>query len=456
MKSNLLKPLLVTVFCAFVSIFEMNAQIVFYDFHVKNKALAYQGYGNHLYTKTKNTSDKTIRKATIRYVLIDRVGDVWKNQNGYYDLWLLYTGPLKPKRSSGKYCWTYVSPRQDLAAFPRYVYVQYMDGTTDAIQITEANIKTYFPNLKWQNVSYNNLAFDNTNPYDPVVAQNNSQNQDNPIQSDETPSASVPPIPVLADVDQQIPMTTGENRNVFAVVIGNEKYTQVAQVPHADNDAKIFAAYCEKTLGLPKQNIKLYENATYGTMIEAVSNIQKIANAYKGDIKVIFYYAGHGIPDEASKEAYLLPVDANGMRMEVCYPLSRLYSELAKMNTKNVTVFLDACFSGSKRGEGMLASARGVAIKTKSESPKGNLVVFSAATSDETAYPFEENDHGLFTYFLLKKLKETSGRCSLGELSDYLTTQVTRHSIVVNSKSQTPCITVSPALQSTWRSMKLK
>ncbi len=456
MKSNLLKPLLVTVFCAFVSIFEMNAQIVFYDFHVKNKALAYQGYGNHLYTKTKNTSDKTIRKATIRYVLIDRVGDVWKNQNGYYDLWLLYTGPLKPKRSSGKYCWTYVSPRQDLAAFPRYVYVQYMDGTTDAIQITEANIKTYFPNLKWQNVSYNNLAFDNTNPYDHVVAQNNSQNQSDSVQSDETPSASVPPVPVLADVDQQIPMTTGENRNVFAVVIGNEKYTQVAQVPHADNDAKIFAAYCEKTLGLPKQNIKLYENATYGTMIEAVSNIQKIANAYKGDIKVIFYYAGHGIPDEASKEAYLLPVDANGMRMEVCYPLSRLYSELAKMNTKNVTVFLDACFSGAQRGDGMLMAARGVAIKPKSNALTGNLVVFSAATGQQTAYPYKEKGHGMFTYYLLKKLSATRGECTLGELGSYVCDEVAKQAIVFNGKEQTPVVQTAPKMQNTWRNLKLK
>ena len=55
----------------------------------------------------------------------------------------------------------------------------------------------------------------------------------------------------------------------------------------------------------------------------------------------------------------------------------------------------------------MLASARGVAIKAKQNHPQGNMVVLSAAQGDETAHPYTEKGHGLFTYYLLKKLKET-------------------------------------------------
>ena len=53
------------------------------------------------------------------------------------------------------------------------------------------------------------------------------------------------------------------------------------------------------------------------------------------------------------------------------YSLQQFYKELGDMPSAGVTVFMDACFSGSKRGEGMLASARGVAIKAKAQAPTG-------------------------------------------------------------------------------------
>ena len=124
--------------------------------------------------------------------------------------------------------------------------------------------------------------------------------------------------------------------------------------------------------------------------------------------------------------------------------LSDLYSALGKMSTKKVVVFLDACFSGAQKSGEMLASARGVAIKVKDETPKSNIIVFSAAQGDETAYPYEEKQHGLMTYFLLKKLQESKGKATLGELRDYITTNVKKISIVENGKSQTPIVSADP------------
>ena len=116
---------------------------------------------------------------------------------------------------------------------------------------------------------------------------------------------------------------------------------------------------------------------------------------------------------------------------------------------------MDACFSGAQRGDGMMASARGVAIKATQGAPTGNMVVFSAAQGDETAFPYREKRHGMFTYFLLKKLQETQGDVTLGELGDYITKQVGQQSIVVNSKSQTPTVTSSDAMESKWKGMRL-
>ena len=230
----------------------------------------------------------------------------------------------------------------------------------------------------------------------------------------------------------------------------------VAKVPMALNDGETFSQYCKKTLGLPENNVRLYPDASFGVMIRALRDIKDIASAYSGDIQVIFYYAGHGIPNEATKDAFLLPIDADGTQTEGCYSLNRLYSELGALNAKSVVVFLDACFSGANRDGNMLASARGVALKAKKEAPKGNMVIFSAASDDETAFPYKDKGHGLFTYFLLKKLQESKGNASLKELGDYITRNVKQQSVVVNRKAQTPTVTPSASVLDKWQQIKLK
>lgn len=262
--------------------------------------------------------------------------------------------------------------------------------------------------------------------------------------------------PVDRTIDQNIPASGVTNSNTFAVIIGNENYSMVAKVPYAKNDAMVFAEYCRKTLGLPEKNVRTYGDATFGMMKNAIKDIQNIASAYNGNIKVIFYYAGHGIPNEQSKDAYLLPVDADGRETDICYPVNKLYQELGSMNVKNVIVLMDACFSGAQRGDGMLMSARGVALKPKASAPSGNMIVFSAATNDETAYPYMEKGHGMFTYFLLKKLRDSKGDCTLSELANYIQQNVSQQSVVINRKKQTPTVIPSQRLSNSWHTMKLR
>jgi uncharacterized caspase-like protein len=219
----------------------------------------------------------------------------------------------------------------------------------------------------------------------------------------------------------------------------------------------MFREYCQKTLGLPEQNINLYEDATFGTIINAVEKMKSVADAYEGDASVIFYYAGHGFPDEKQQSAYLLPIDGNASDITTTgYSLAKFYKELAEMNLKYSVVILDACFSGAKREDQMLAQARGVAIKVKNDVPKGKMVVFSAAQGDETAHQMEDKHHGLFTYYLLKGLQSMGGDVEMGALSEYVTKQVKRQSVVINNKKQTPTIIPSQALTNTWQTLKLK
>jgi hypothetical protein len=256
-------------------------------------------------------------------------------------------------------------------------------------------------------------------------------------------------------VDTDIPTTDVENRNTFAVIIANENYKRVAPVPFALNDGDVLARYCENTLGLPKENIKLYKDATKGDLEYAVESIERICRAYKGEASVIFYYTGHGIPDEQDKTSYLLPVDGYGQNVNSGYKLDDLYQRLGDMPAKSVTVLLDACFSGSTRDGKMVAQAKGVAIKVREGVPQGNTVVFAAAQGDETAGFYKEEGHGMFTYFLLKKLQETRGEVTLSELSQYVIDEVGKRSAVLN-KPQTPSVTPAYGVSDSWQTWKLK
>ena len=253
-----------------------------------------------------------------------------------------------------------------------------------------------------------------------------------------------------SDVDKDIPQAKERQENTFALIITNEDYKIERDVPCAYNDGEIFMAYCKEALGIPEENFIYRQDATFGDFHTVIKNIKEISTIKNGDVNVIFYYAGHGIPNNQGK-AYLLPSDGDSKIPDVCFPLERLYQELGEMNAKRVLIFMDACFSGANLNE-----TRGMAIKVKNPHLKGNMVVFSAASGDEAASPYKNQGHGLFTYYLLKKLKESDGNCTLGELGQYLQEKVGLTSIRLNQKRQTPTIESSDALSSTWQQMRLK
>ncbi len=259
---------------------------------------------------------------------------------------------------------------------------------------------------------------------------------------------------IIADIDINIPNLGSIDDNAFALIIGNENYLKEISVLYAVNDASTFKKYAHQVLGVPSKHIHFITNATYGQMLGEIDWITNVIKAYQGQAKVYFYYAGHGMPDEATKSAYLLPVDGYSGNVRTSIKLADIYTGLSKYQSKSVAVFLDACFSGSSR-TGMLTTGRGVKIKPKKEIVGGNMIVLSASSGVETAHPYTEKSHGLFTYFLLKKLQESNGNTNWLELSNYITQHVTKIS-VVNSKQQTPSIIIGDDLQNTWKEMPIR
>ena len=269
-------------------------------------------------------------------------------------------------------------------------------------------------------------------------------------------SSSAKNATIISEVDKNIPTSGKTHPYRFALIIGNEDYstyqtdlTNEIDVDFAAKDASVFKEYAQKTLGVPENNITLLTNATAGQMRQSLAKLNKLAEKTAGKAEIYFYYAGHGLPDEVTKEAYLIPVDVAGTNVQYGIKVTDVYKTLTEHPTEKVTVFLDACFSGGARNQGLLA-ARGVKVKPKKEQLAGKLVVFSASSGDQSSLPYKAKGHGIFTYFLLKKLQESGGDLTYKELSDYIKENVSLQSVVINSKEQDPQTNVSPSAASVW------
>lgn len=265
----------------------------------------------------------------------------------------------------------------------------------------------------------------------------------------------------VVDVDSGIPQVRSANFGTYAVVIANENYRSVADVGNAANDGNVLHQYLTKTLGIPENNIIYCENASAAMMDEALSTLEtktRSAAALGKAFNVIFYYSGHGVPAEGTSDAFLLPVDVSPKNLKrYGFSLDELYRRLGALEAQCVTVLLDACFSGAGRTGAMLADVKGVALEPKKAAPTGNMVVLSACSGSQTAHIFKEGKHGLFTYWLLRKLKETKGEVTLGELQEHLAQYVDYTATNrLNLSGQQPTLQVSPTLSRNWRAIPLR
>ena len=270
---------------------------------------------------------------------------------------------------------------------------------------------------------------------------------------------------LTSDVDKNIPVDTSINNFKYALIIGNENYNKYqsglkseSNVEFAINDAFVFKKYVESTLGVPQDHITYITDALSTKMKSELDKLVALSSieSLKNNIEIIFYYAGHGYPDKETEKGYLIPVDVTGSSVSDGVALSDLYKKLSNENVKKASIFLDACFSGGGRNEG-LAPGRGIMIKSKDEEiQNGNLVVFTASSGDQKSYPFKEKGHGIFTYFLLKKLQETKGNVSFDELGKYIKDNVEQNSLLKNNSLQNPSILVSSQISEIWKNWSLK
>lgn len=138
-----------------------------------------------------------------------------------------------------------------------------------------------------------------------------------------------------SNIDSFIPQNSvNYESKTFAVIIANENYNFVSNAPYACNDGEVLEKYLTCTIGLPKGHVKIYRNASFGNMVAALRYIENLSEAFGKDLNLIFYYAGHGMPDEKTKNPMLIPVDGDVAIPETCYELDKVISTLGGLNAK--------------------------------------------------------------------------------------------------------------------------
>ena len=248
------------------------------------------------------------------------------------------------------------------------------------------------------------------------------------------------------DIEENIPYVLKKNDNILAVVFGIEDYKNISDVSFAHRDARFMKEYFSKALGVKENNIyyKANEDVTKAEFDKVFSKDGWLDRRVKeGKKEIYFYYAGHGAPDIKENKAYLIPYDGDpNYASQTGYEIEEIYDNLANLNAKSVTVFLDACFTGANReSEMLLANARPLMIEVESPIAKG-ITVFSATGQKEISSAWPEKKHGLFSYYLMKGMQgeadmNNDKKLTIKELGDYINEKVSEQAGYLD-REQTP------------------
>ncbi len=276
-----------------------------------------------------------------------------------------------------------------------------------------------------------------------------------PVVAGSSAGSSDPGGSLMSDVDTDPPAGKGAGPYDVALLIGNRHYqrTGVTEVPWAQRDVQILKRHLIKTMGFTEKNIQVVPDATKGTFETwfgtRTSKRGKLSNLVdrKGRSKVFIYYVGHGAPDPETGNSYFVPVDADPDYIANSgYALSAFYENINQLPTDEVIIVLDACFSGQTPQGSLFSSSLPVNPKVKDglvALPNG--AVLASAQPEQFSAWYDEQKHGLFTYFFLKGLRGEADanhdrRITVAEMRTWLEEEVPSVAARLVGREQNPVV----------------
>jgi TPR repeat protein len=258
------------------------------------------------------------------------------------------------------------------------------------------------------------------------------------------------------------PMTMrNSNPNAVALIIGVDKYESITSAPWAESDALVFYDYAQNALGISNERIRLITGSE-----SSESGIWKSIERWlptevdKNTSDVYVYFAGHGLASADGNNAYLIPWDGDpDLLARTAILRSELIDGLKDLDARNVTLFMDTCYSGKARGgKGTLvADSRGLRIvkKDKLYDLPSNFTLFSAAGNDETASSHPSLKHGLFSYWMMRGLGgdadiNSDRKITNGELHAFIDKNVQKSAVSMGRKQHPQLVGDKDKVISSW------
>ncbi len=233
-----------------------------------------------------------------------------------------------------------------------------------------------------------------------------------------------------------------------AIIIGIQNYKKIPKSSYSNDDARVFAEYANKVLGVKQQNIKVLidDEADNIEIYRAFQNWLPI-KVKKNKTDVYVFYSGHGLPSDDGNSLYLLPHGADrDFISKTAINQSEIITALQATQPNSVTMFIDSCYSGLARtGDALLASARPITLKANAQVFPSEFTVITASQDNQISSSSSELKHGIFSYYLMKGMEgdadeNKDGKITIGEMQAYLADMVPKQAMTMNRK-QMPQLT---------------
>lgn len=170
------------------------------------------------------------------------------------------------------------------------------------------------------------------------------------------PPAVPPPAQGTRAGGEKTVLTLGRH---YALVIGNNAYTDMSPLKTAVPDAKAVSELLGSTYGFA---VTTLINATRDDIIGA---LDRFRNTLTAQDDLLIYYAGHGILDTREERGYWLPVNAKKDSRIQWVSNTTITDALKAMAAKHVLVVADSCYSGTLvRGIDIATTAPGTDRET--------------------------------------------------------------------------------------------
>jgi hypothetical protein len=189
----------------------------------------------------------------------------------------------------------------------------------------------------------------------------------------------------------------------FALVIGNDRYSNIPSLRNARADATAVADALRESGFDVMARYDLDERSLRAAVREFMARLS-------GGDEAVFFYAGHGVQLGAAN--YLLPTDMapddEARVRDESLPLQRVLDDLTERRVRFSLAIIDACrnnpFPADR--ERSIRTGRGLAPTSPAT---GQMVMFSAGVGQTALDLLDDRDrsrNGLFTRVLLRELRK--------------------------------------------------